>query len=75
MDRQNQPTPSVFDRNGTSSQDRDRQKKNPRPAQHSRRRMEQPKKVIPIRMLGNDKPLATIMEGRWYSVGKSGRPT
>ncbi|CAL8087288.1 unnamed protein product [Prunus armeniaca] len=23
----------------------------------------------------NEKPLATIIEGRWYSVGKSGRPT
>ncbi|KAL6289118.1 hypothetical protein ACE6H2_006628 [Prunus campanulata] len=36
---------------------------------------EQPKKEIPIRMPINDKPLATIIEGRWYSVGKSGRPT
>ncbi|CAL8993419.1 unnamed protein product [Prunus brigantina] len=26
-------------------------------------------------MPGNDKPLATIIEGRWYFVGKSGRPT
>ncbi|CAL2255416.1 unnamed protein product [Prunus armeniaca] len=37
---------------------------------------EQPKKEIPIRVPGNDdKPLATIIEGRWYYVGKSGRPT
>ncbi|CAL2239130.1 unnamed protein product [Prunus armeniaca] len=36
---------------------------------------EQPKKEIPIKMLGNDKPFATIIKGRWYSVGKSGRPT
>ncbi|CAL9024631.1 unnamed protein product [Prunus brigantina] len=34
-----------------------------------------PKKEIPIKMPGNEKPLATIIEGRWYSVGKSGRPT
>ncbi|CAL9000946.1 unnamed protein product [Prunus brigantina] len=26
-------------------------------------------------MLRNDKPLATIIEGRWYSVGKSAKPT
>ncbi|CAL8163636.1 unnamed protein product [Prunus armeniaca] len=23
----------------------------------------------------NDKPLATIIEGRWYSIGKRGRPS
>ncbi|CAL2239196.1 unnamed protein product [Prunus armeniaca] len=37
--------------------------------------MEQPKKEIPIKMSGNEKPLATIIEGRWYYAGKSGRPT
>ncbi|CAL8167616.1 unnamed protein product [Prunus armeniaca] len=26
-------------------------------------------------MPGNDKPLATIIEGKWYSVEKNGRPT
>ncbi|CAL8992752.1 unnamed protein product, partial [Prunus brigantina] len=36
---------------------------------------EQPKKEISIKMPGNDKPLAAIIEGRWYAVGKSGRPT
>ncbi|CAL2229236.1 unnamed protein product [Prunus armeniaca] len=36
---------------------------------------EQPKKEILIKMPGNDKHLATIIEGKWYSVGKSGRPT
>ncbi|CAL9012727.1 unnamed protein product [Prunus brigantina] len=66
---------SVFDRIGTSSQDRARQGKYPRPAQHNRRTTEQPKKEISIKVPGDDKPLATIIEGRWYSVGKSGRPT
>ncbi|CAL8116888.1 unnamed protein product [Prunus armeniaca] len=37
--------------------------------------MEPPKKEIPIKMSGNEKPLATIIEGRWYYAGKSGRPT
>ncbi|CAL2275641.1 unnamed protein product [Prunus armeniaca] len=37
--------------------------------------MEQPKKEIPIKMPRNEKPLATIIEGIWYFVGKSGRPT
>ncbi|CAL8152313.1 unnamed protein product [Prunus armeniaca] len=36
---------------------------------------EQPKKEISIKMPGNEKPLAAIIEGRWYSVKKSGRPT
>ncbi|CAL9012913.1 unnamed protein product, partial [Prunus brigantina] len=31
---------------------------------------EQPKKEISIKMPGNDKPLAAIIEGRWYAVGK-----
>ncbi|CAL2246651.1 unnamed protein product [Prunus armeniaca] len=75
MDRQNQPTPSVFDRIGTSSRDRVRQNVYLRLVQHSRRKIEQPKKEILIKMPGNEKPLATIIEGRWYSVGKSGRPT
>ncbi|CAL2238249.1 unnamed protein product [Prunus armeniaca] len=71
LDRQNQPTPSVFDRIGTSchqqcpilipSRDRARQKDYLRPAQCSRRMAEQPKKEIPIKMLGNEKPLATII--------------
>ncbi|CAL2257655.1 unnamed protein product [Prunus armeniaca] len=75
LDRQSQPIPSVFDRIGTSSRDRARWKEYPRPAQHSRRMTEQPKKEISIKMPGNDKPLAAIIEGRWYAVGKSGRPT
>ncbi|CAL2270701.1 unnamed protein product [Prunus armeniaca] len=84
LDKQNRPTPSVFDRIGTScqqgpvpglSRDRARQKDYLRPAQHSRRMTEQPKKEIPIKIPGNEKLLATIIEGRWYSVGKSGRPT
>ncbi|CAL2259834.1 unnamed protein product [Prunus armeniaca] len=75
LDRQSQPIPSVFDRIGTSSQDRARRKEYPRPAQHSRRMTEQPKKEMSIKMPGNDKPLAAIIEGRWYAVGKSGRPT
>ncbi|CAL2240328.1 unnamed protein product [Prunus armeniaca] len=61
LDRQSQPIPSVFDRSGTSSRDRARQKEYPRPAQHNKRMTEQ--------------RLATITEGRWYAVGKSGRPT
>ncbi|CAL8992806.1 unnamed protein product, partial [Prunus brigantina] len=84
LDRQNQLTPSVFDMIGTSYQqgpvlappkDRARQEDYLRPAQRSRRMTEQSKKEIPIKMPGNDKPLATIIEGRWYSVGKSDRPT
>ncbi|CAL9000001.1 unnamed protein product [Prunus brigantina] len=75
LNRQSQPMPSVFDRIGTSSRDRARQEKYPRPAQHNRRMTEQPKKEISIKMPGNDKPLAAIIEGRWYAVGKSGRPT
>ncbi|CAL9017438.1 unnamed protein product, partial [Prunus brigantina] len=75
LNRQSLPMPSVFDRIGTSSRDRARQEKYPRPAQHNRRMTEQPKKEISIKMPGNDKPLAAIIEGRWYAVGKSGRPT
>ncbi|CAL9021320.1 unnamed protein product [Prunus brigantina] len=75
LNRQSQPMPSVFDRIGTSSRDRAGQGKYPRPAQHNRRMTEQPKKEISIKMPGNDKPLAAIIEGRWYAVGKSGRPT
>ncbi|CAL8168271.1 unnamed protein product [Prunus armeniaca] len=30
---------------------------------------------MPIKIPRNDMPLATIIEGRWYSVGKNGRPT
>ncbi|CAL9019087.1 unnamed protein product [Prunus brigantina] len=73
LDKQNQPTPSVFDRIGTSchpSRDRARQKDYLRPAQGSRRMTEQPKKETPIKMPRSEKPLATIIEGRWYSVGK-----
>ncbi|CAL2247114.1 unnamed protein product [Prunus armeniaca] len=82
--RQSQSTPSIFDRIGTSyqqspvsapSKDRGRHKDYLRPAQPSRIMTEQLKKEIPIKMPGNDKPLATIIEGRWYSVGKSSRPT
>ncbi|CAL8136663.1 unnamed protein product [Prunus armeniaca] len=75
LNRQNQPTPSVFDKIGTSSRDRARQKDYLRPAQRSKRMTEQPKKEISIKMPGNEKPLAAIIEGRWYSVGKSGKPT
>ncbi|CAL2270659.1 unnamed protein product [Prunus armeniaca] len=75
LDRQSQPIPSAFDRIGTSSQDRARRKEYPRPAQHSRRMTEQPKKEISIKMPRNEKPLVAIIEGRWYAVGKSGRPT
>ncbi|CAL9025003.1 unnamed protein product [Prunus brigantina] len=64
LNRQSQPMPSVFDRIGTSSRDRARQEKYPRPAQHNRRMTEQPKKEISIKMPGNDKPLAAIIEGR-----------
>ncbi|CAL2246973.1 unnamed protein product [Prunus armeniaca] len=75
LDKQNQPTPSVFDRIGTSFRDKARQNDYLRHAQYSKRKIEQPKKEIPIKMPGNEKPLATIIEGRWYSVGKSGRLT
>ncbi|CAL2255972.1 unnamed protein product [Prunus armeniaca] len=54
---------------------RQRHKDYLRPAQYSRRKLEQPKKEIPIKIPGNEKPLATIIEDRWYFVGKSGRPT
>ncbi|CAL8084340.1 unnamed protein product [Prunus armeniaca] len=36
---------------------------------------EQPTKEISIKMPENEKPLAAIIEGRWYAVRKSGRPT
>ncbi|CAL8084284.1 unnamed protein product [Prunus armeniaca] len=75
LNRQNQPTPSVFDRIGTSSRDKARQKDYLRPTQRSRRMTEHPKKEIPIKMPGNEKPLPATIEGRWYSVRKSGRPT
>ncbi|CAL8154949.1 unnamed protein product [Prunus armeniaca] len=42
---------------------------------YSKRKIKQPNKEIPIKIPGNEKPLATIIEGRWYSVRKSGRPT
>ncbi|CAL8086803.1 unnamed protein product [Prunus armeniaca] len=70
LDRQSQPTPSFFYRIGTSYQQGPvstpskggvRQKDYLRPAQRSRRMTEQPKKEIPIKMLGNDKPLSTII--------------
>ncbi|CAL8163275.1 unnamed protein product [Prunus armeniaca] len=84
LDIQNQLTPSVSYRSGisyqhspvpASSKDRARHKDYLRPAHCNRRMTEQPKNEIPIKMPGNEKPLATIIEGRWYSVGKSGRPT
>ncbi|CAL8135264.1 unnamed protein product [Prunus armeniaca] len=52
-----------------------RQKAYQKPAQSNRKMTEQPKKEIPIKMPRNDKPLATIIEGKWYSIGKNGRPT
>ncbi|CAL8084352.1 unnamed protein product [Prunus armeniaca] len=64
-----------FDRIGTSSRDKARQKDYLRPTQRSKRMIEHPKKEIPIKMPGNEKPLAATIEGRWYSVRKSGRPT
>lgn len=36
---------------------------------------EQPRKEIPIKIPGDAMPLATIIEGRWYSVGNNDRPT
>ncbi|CAL2257136.1 unnamed protein product [Prunus armeniaca] len=75
LDRQNQPTPSVFDWIGTTSHDRARQEDYPRPVRRSRGMTKQPKEEISIKMPGNEKPLAAIIEGRWYYVGKSGRPT
>ncbi|CAL8174731.1 unnamed protein product [Prunus armeniaca] len=36
---------------------------------------EQLKNEILVKIPRNDKPLATIIEGKWYYVGKSGRPT
>ena len=75
LDKKNQPTPSVFDRIGTISRDKTRQKSCLRPAHYGERRMEQPRKEIPVKTPGNERPLATIIEGRWYSVGRSGRPT
>ncbi|CAL8164900.1 unnamed protein product [Prunus armeniaca] len=75
LDKQELPTPSVFDRIGTTSHDRARQRNYPRPVQSSRRMTKQPKEEISIKMPGSEKPLAAIIEGRWYSVGKNGRPT
>ncbi|CAL8999986.1 unnamed protein product [Prunus brigantina] len=67
LNRQSQPMPSVFDGIGTSSRDKTRQGKVSRTSPKTTRRMtEQPKKEISIKMPGNDKPLAAIIEGRWY---------
>ncbi|CAL8119171.1 unnamed protein product [Prunus armeniaca] len=54
---------------------RARQKDYLRLAQCNRRITEQPKKDILVTIPGNDKPLATIIEGIWHFVGKSGRST
>ncbi|CAL8993766.1 unnamed protein product [Prunus brigantina] len=75
LDSQEQLTPSIFDRIGTISHDRARQREYLRPVEPSRRMIKQPKEEISIKMPGNEKPLAAIIEGRWYSVGKNGRPT
>ncbi|CAL8167780.1 unnamed protein product [Prunus armeniaca] len=75
LDKQDQPTPSVFDRIGTTSHDGARQKDYSRPVRPSRRMTKQLKEEISIKMPGNEKPLTTIIEGKWYSVGKNGRPT
>ncbi|CAL8119939.1 unnamed protein product [Prunus armeniaca] len=75
LDRQNQPTPSVFDRIGTTFHDGVGQKDYPRPVRRSRRMTKQPKEEISVKMFENEKPLAAIIEGMWYSVGKNGRPT
>ncbi|CAL2229381.1 unnamed protein product [Prunus armeniaca] len=73
LDRQSQPTASVFDRIGTSYQhgpilapprDIVGPKDYLRPAQCNRRITEHPKKEKPVKMPRNDKPLATIIEGR-----------
>ncbi|CAL8115553.1 unnamed protein product [Prunus armeniaca] len=75
LEKQELPTPSVFDRIGTTPHDRVRQRNYPRPVQSNRRVTKQPKEEISIKVPGSDKPLAAIIEGRWYSVGKNGRPT
>ncbi|VVA34904.1 PREDICTED: LOC109949659 [Prunus dulcis] len=84
LDEQRQPTTSVFDiietsyqqsSVPTSTRDTTRKKAYQRLAQCIRKMTKQPKKEIPIKMPKNDKPLATIIEGRWYSVGKSSKPT
>ncbi|CAL9019044.1 unnamed protein product [Prunus brigantina] len=51
------------------------QKDYPRPVRPSRRMTKQPKEEISIKMPGIEKPLAAIIEGRWYFVGKNGRPS
>ncbi|CAL9029762.1 unnamed protein product [Prunus brigantina] len=72
LNRQSQPMPSVFDRIGTSSRDKTGQEKCPGPAQRQQKDdEEQPKKEISIKMLGNDKPLAAIIEGRWKTRQKN----
>ncbi|CAL2229694.1 unnamed protein product [Prunus armeniaca] len=75
LDRQELPTTSVFDRIGTTSHDRARQRDYPRPVRPSKRMTKQPKEEISIKIPGNEKPLAAIIECKWYSVGKNGRPT
>ncbi|CAL2239429.1 unnamed protein product [Prunus armeniaca] len=72
LEKQELPTPSVFDRIGTTPHDRARQRNYPRPIQSSRRMTKQPKEEISIKMPGSEKPLAAIIEGRWHSVGKNG---
>ncbi|CAL8117903.1 unnamed protein product [Prunus armeniaca] len=75
LDKQELPTPSVFDRIGTTSHDRAKQRNYPRPVQPSKRMTKQPKEEISIKMPGSEKPLAAIIEGRWCSVEKNGKPT
>ncbi|CAL8105070.1 unnamed protein product [Prunus armeniaca] len=61
--------------NSAPPRDRARQKDYLRLAKRNKRIIVQRKNEIPIKMPGNDKPLASIIEGMCYSVGKSGRPT
>ncbi|CAL2260310.1 unnamed protein product [Prunus armeniaca] len=75
LEKQKLPTPSVFDRIGTTPHDRTRQRNYPRPVQSNRRMTKQPKEETSIKVPGSDKPLAAIIDGRWYSVGRNGRPT
>ncbi|CAL2266095.1 unnamed protein product [Prunus armeniaca] len=74
-EKQELPIPSVFDRIGTTPHDRTRQRNYPRPVQSNRRVTKQPKEEISIKVPESNKPLAAIIEGRWYSIGKNGRPT
>ncbi|CAL9013696.1 unnamed protein product, partial [Prunus brigantina] len=67
LPKQKQPTPSVFDRIGTTSHNRTRQNNYPRPVRPSKKATEQPKEEISIKIPGDEKPLAAIIEGRWYS--------